>query len=267
MKKIINYFSIVLCAVMLCSGPVFTGCNKGPLDEGEKTEQGENNGSQDENDSEDSQTSNPVYSKFDGLKGNVEKVTLSYSSLDYPEFNQTHVMKYNEFGGLILHQYNTSNRETIQEFYYDDNENRIESVTYENGNVGNREIFGYDEEGKWISLTIYYNGEEEERERRIYEYNSLGLRTKLTSYKPDGTSSVLQVWNYDSKGFCTDDITYQEGSTPYEIKHIYTRNSAGWILGLNTYQDGALTQEIKYSLDQNNNRLEEEIIIDRKSVV
>ena len=77
MKKSINKFSILLCALVLCAGPVFTGCNEGPLDEGEKTEQDDNEGTQDDNETENSQNNNPAYSKFDGFKGNVEQVTIS----------------------------------------------------------------------------------------------------------------------------------------------------------------------------------------------
>lgn len=44
MKKTINNFSRVLCALMLCAGFAFVGCTDDPLGGGENTEQGGNNG-------------------------------------------------------------------------------------------------------------------------------------------------------------------------------------------------------------------------------
>lgn len=46
MKTIINYFSRMLCALLLCAGMVMSSCEEGPLENDEKTEQGgnENNG-------------------------------------------------------------------------------------------------------------------------------------------------------------------------------------------------------------------------------
>lgn len=43
MTKSTNYFSRVLCALLLCTGLVFAGCTEGPLGSGENTEQGGNN--------------------------------------------------------------------------------------------------------------------------------------------------------------------------------------------------------------------------------
>ena len=42
MKKSINKFSRVLCALLLCAGLVVAGCTEGPLGDDQKTEQGDN---------------------------------------------------------------------------------------------------------------------------------------------------------------------------------------------------------------------------------
>ena len=42
MKKSINYFGRVLCALLLCAGLVVTGCTEGPLGDDQNTEQGGN---------------------------------------------------------------------------------------------------------------------------------------------------------------------------------------------------------------------------------
>ena len=54
MKMTINYFSRMLCALLLCAGLVATSCEEGPLENDEKTEQGENEntGNEDEEESE-----------------------------------------------------------------------------------------------------------------------------------------------------------------------------------------------------------------------
>ena len=54
MKTTINYFSRILCALLLCAGLVATSCAEGPLENDEKTEQGENEntGNEDEEENE-----------------------------------------------------------------------------------------------------------------------------------------------------------------------------------------------------------------------
>ena len=54
MKTTINYFSRMLCALLLCAGLVATSCAEGPLENDEKTEQGENEstGNEDEEENE-----------------------------------------------------------------------------------------------------------------------------------------------------------------------------------------------------------------------
>ena len=49
MKTIINYFSRMLCALLLCAGMVATSCEEGPLENDEKTEQGGNENNSNEN--------------------------------------------------------------------------------------------------------------------------------------------------------------------------------------------------------------------------
>ena len=52
MKTIINYFSRMLCALLLCAGLVATSCAEGPLENDEKTEQGENENTGNEDEGE-----------------------------------------------------------------------------------------------------------------------------------------------------------------------------------------------------------------------
>ena len=49
MKKSINKFSRVLCALLLCAGLVVAGCTEGPLGDDQKTEQGDNQNNSNEN--------------------------------------------------------------------------------------------------------------------------------------------------------------------------------------------------------------------------
>ena len=49
MKKSINKFSRVLCALLLCAGLVVAGCTEGPLGDDQKTEQGDNENNSNEN--------------------------------------------------------------------------------------------------------------------------------------------------------------------------------------------------------------------------
>ena len=49
MKTAINYFSRVLCALMLCAGLAFAGCTDDPLGDDQKTEQGDNQNNGNEN--------------------------------------------------------------------------------------------------------------------------------------------------------------------------------------------------------------------------
>ena len=79
MKSIIHNFSRVLCALLLCSGLVFTGCTEGPLGDDQKTEQGGNQnngsenggdnsgGSQDKPTDENEVTSGPVTITIDNI--------------------------------------------------------------------------------------------------------------------------------------------------------------------------------------------------------
>ena len=52
MKTTINYFSRMLCALLLCAGLVATSCEEGPLENDEKTEQGENENTGNEDEEE-----------------------------------------------------------------------------------------------------------------------------------------------------------------------------------------------------------------------
>ena len=49
MTKSTNYFSRVLCALLLCTGLVFAGCTEGPLGDDQNTEQGDNQNNSNEN--------------------------------------------------------------------------------------------------------------------------------------------------------------------------------------------------------------------------
>ena len=104
-----------------------------------------------------SPSNTPIYDKFGGYKGNIEKMTVSTG-----EFIPSSFYSYNEFGGTVSVQ---DLNGMMTEFTYDANENLMERRSYTSGDrVTARTVYEYDMKEKTITIIHYVDEQENNRQ-------------------------------------------------------------------------------------------------------
>ena len=95
-----------------------------------------------------------------------------------------------------------------------------------------------------MTITIIHYVDEQENNRQVQQYDSLGFHINSTIYFPHGFSSLFLEKKYDSEGFCIESISRPQGNyQSWEDKSVYTKDESGLVVIETKTRDGVLTAE------------------------
>ncbi len=142
--------------------------------------------------------------KYDETGKETEKT--SYSDNTFESRICTH---YDSKGNILeVVEYDSNGIAVAGNIYEYDSSGRL-IMFNDNIELGNYEMYRYDENGLKTEMILYYSKPYKFLEKRIDKYNKAGKVVERIYYKPEGTISGREVFKYDEKGKEIERIEYR----------------------------------------------------------